>query len=106
MKGFIKESTLIQAVVFSLLLAGSTLGLAQDLDLNFEPEVMFEQVNINQADAETIALTLNGIGIVKAEAIVAYRDENGSFNTVDDLIMVNGVGEFTVLNNQDKIIFE
>lgn len=110
MKGFMKRSnkdvTVLAAGIFALLLACSPLSFAQNMEFNSEIKVELEQVNINQADASMIALVLNGIGMRKAEAIVAYRNENGSFNTVDDLIMVKGVGEFTVLNNQDRIIFE
>lgn len=57
------------------------------------------QVNINTADAETIAAELNGIGLSKAEAIVEYRSKHGPFQSVDDLSLVKGIGERTV----DKI---
>jgi len=51
----------------------------------------FAKVNINTATADELA-TLNGIGKVKAEAIVAYRAQNGEFQTVDDLTKVKGIG--------------
>jgi len=51
----------------------------------------FAKVNINTATADELA-ALNGIGKVKAEAIVAYRTENGKFQTADDLIKVKGIG--------------
>ena len=38
-------------------------------------------VNINTADAETLARELNGVGISKAALIVAYRDSHGAFKT-------------------------
>ena len=63
-----------------------------------------EQVNINLADAETIAMVLDGVGLSRAEAIVDYRELNGDFKAIDDLIMVSGIGEVTVRNNADKII--
>jgi len=50
----------------------------------------FAKVNINTATAEEL-ITLNGIGKVKAEAIVAYRAANGDFKTVDDLAKVKGL---------------
>jgi len=62
-------------------------------------------VNINKADAETIAHSLNGIGLKKAEAIVRYRKENGAFKTRDDLINVKGIGEKTVKKNSKDIRF-
>jgi competence protein ComEA len=49
-------------------------------------------VNINKADAATIAKSLDGIGQSKADAIVAYRDANGPFKSADDLTQVKGIG--------------
>jgi competence protein ComEA len=59
-----------------------------------------EPININTADATTLAAGLNGIGQTKAEAIVAYRTKHGRFITVDDLAEVNGIGEKTVEKNR------
>jgi competence ComEA-like helix-hairpin-helix protein len=53
-------------------------------------------VNINTADAATLAGSLRGIGRSKAEAIVAYRSENGPFKSVDDLVNVKGIGPKTL----------
>ncbi|MEM1174892.1 MAG: ComEA family DNA-binding protein [Pseudomonadota bacterium] len=53
-------------------------------------------VNINTADAETIAEQLNGIGLAKAQAIVEYRKKYGPFESADDLALVRGIGERTV----------
>jgi|CXWL01.1.fsa_nt_gi competence protein ComEA len=50
-------------------------------------------VNINTADAKTIADSLNGVGLKKAEAIIDYRSKNGAFKTVDDLKQVSGIGD-------------
>jgi len=50
-------------------------------------------VNINKADAELIADSLSGIGMKTAEKIIQYRDENGQFKSVDDLLSINGIGE-------------
>lgn len=61
-----------------------------------------EMVDINTADAAMLEM-LPGIGATKAAAIVAYRDENGPFSTVEDLGMVKGIGEATVEKLRDKI---
>ncbi len=55
-----------------------------------------EVVNINTADAVKIEQALEGIGKVKAEAIVKYRKQNGPFTSADELVNVSGVGEKTV----------
>ena len=62
-----------------------------------------ERVDVNTADAETIARVLVGVGQSKAEAIVAYREENGRFEDLEDLAKVRGIGEATVRRNEDRI---
>lgn len=37
--------------------------------------------------------SLSGIGLSKAEAIVHYREENGNFDSIDDIKNVSGIGE-------------
>lgn len=63
-------------------------------------------VNVNTADAETISAELRGIGMSKAQAIVAWRAENGPFKTVDDLALVKGIGERTLEINRADILLE
>ena len=59
-------------------------------------------ININTADVAVLA-SLNGIGESKAKAIVAYRDENGPFQSVEDLANVKGIGARTVENNAERL---
>ncbi|KFE56120.1 competence protein ComEA [Pseudomonas syringae] len=66
-------------------------------------EQMMGQVNINTADAETLQKELSGIGKGKALAIVAYREANGEFTSVDELIEVKGIGKAILDKNRDKI---
>jgi competence protein ComEA len=62
------------------------------------------QVDINHADAKTLAESLQGVGLVKAEAIVAYREANGPFERIEDLARVNGIGARTIAANRDAIV--
>ena len=62
------------------------------------------QVNVNTADAETIAKTLNGVGLAKAQAIVEFREANGRFNDAGELTRVKGIGEATVRRNEGRIV--
>jgi competence protein ComEA len=64
-----------------------------------------DTVNINQASAQEIADTLQGVGMTKAEAIVSYRDSNGAFSHADELVNVKGIGLSTVDKNRDRITF-
>jgi competence protein ComEA len=63
-------------------------------------------INLNQADAQTLQSALNGIGKTKAEAIVAYREANGPFTSVDELLEVKGIGKALLDRNREKIILE
>ncbi len=63
-----------------------------------------DRVNINTADASTIASVLSGVGLKKAEAIVRYRETNGRFNAPEELVKVKGIGPATVEKNAGKII--
>ncbi len=84
---------------FKTLLASLVLSLALAL-----PAFAAEQVDINSADARTLAEGLNGVGMSKAEAIVAYRDEHGPFANAEDLTQVKGIGEKIVEKNRDNIV--
>jgi competence protein ComEA len=61
-------------------------------------------VNINTADAATLAAELTGIGPALAEAIVRDRTEHGKFETADALARVKGVGERIVEMNRANIL--
>jgi competence protein ComEA len=65
-----------------------------------------EPVDVNTASAEQLAEALNGVGEAKAEAIVAYREANGPFEHIDELINVRGIGMATVDKNRDTIRIE
>jgi competence protein ComEA len=60
-------------------------------------------VNINSADAATLAKELEGIGPAKAQAIVDYRQKNGPFRAAEDLLKVQGIGERVLEMNRGNI---
>lgn len=66
----------------------------------------FAAVNVNKASAEDISKELKGIGLVKATAIISYRDKNGPFKTKEQLTEVKGVGLKTVEKNRDDILLK
>src|SRR5699024_4350862 len=61
------------------------------------------RVRINHAKQEE-SETLNGIGTSKAQAIIQYREENGPFQTEEDLLEVSGIGEKTLENFKDDVL--
>ena len=60
-------------------------------------------INVNTADAATLAAGLKGIGNSKAEAIIAYRKEHGPFKSADQLAEVKGIGDKWIAANKDRI---
>ena len=52
------------------------------------------KVNVNEAGIDQLAL-LPRIGPAVAQRIVEFREENGAFKTVEDLMLVRGIGEKT-----------
>ena len=63
-------------------------------------------VDLNSADAETIARELNGVGATRAQAIVDYRDEYGAFESEEDLLNVAGIGRHILEVNRANIRLE
>jgi len=81
-------------------MAFSASAIAEETGDTFvEPAIL----NINTADAETIASLLDGIGAVRAQAIVDYRLEYGDFLHIDELQDVPGIGEVTFERIKSKL---
>ncbi|CAI8869243.1 competence protein ComEA [Pseudomonas sp. IT-P2] len=62
-----------------------------------------EKIDLNAADAATLQKELSGVGEAKAKAIVAYRETNGPFASVDELLEVKGIGKAILDRNRDKL---
>lgn len=62
-----------------------------------------EKVDINTANAERLATTLDGVGEARAQAIVEYRETNGDFPSVAALTSVSGIGPATLESNRDRM---
>jgi len=60
-------------------------------------------VNINTADAETLAAELKGIGLSRAQAIIDYRQSVGPYKSAEDLLEVGGVGPKVLELNEGNI---
>ena len=63
-------------------------------------------INVNTADAAAIADALSGIGPRIGAAIVEYREANGPFSSVDDLLNVKGVGPKILEKNRADILLD
>lgn len=94
--------SILAALVIALGSAG--MALADSSSQNVEPVLpIVEVVNINEADAETIATALHRIGIKRAQDIVAWREANGKFTSVEQLLEIKGIGKATLEANRDRI---
>ena len=96
-------------ILFTLLavLTGSLTTKAWAVEEQSTPELeqkLQYQVNINTASSEELAQYLHGIGQQKANAIVTYREQNGSFKSVEDLTQIKGIGKQLLMKNEVKMI--
>lgn len=61
-------------------------------------------VDLNTADAATLARELKGIGPARAEAIIAWREANGPFKAPEDIVLVQGIGERVLEDNRALLL--
>jgi competence protein ComEA len=88
-----------------LIIIFSSLSFAENTsgnDVSLISNQAHERIDINDADIKTLSL-LKGIGMKKAEAIIKYRNENGKFVSVEDLLNVNGIGVKVLALNKEKL---
>ncbi len=65
--------------------------------------VLAGPVDLNSADASTLAKELDGIGLARAKAIVEYRERNGKFRSVDEVLNVKGIGPQVLEQNKGNL---
>lgn len=63
---------------------------------------MFASVDINKANQKELT-ALHGVGVKKAEKIVAFRKANGCFKTIEGLTKVKGIGPKTIEKNKKNL---
>lgn len=104
---------LIHSLVFSLLTTLSTVTVAASaansadggspLVQEISKKGHTGKTDLNAADAPTLQRELSGVGEAKAKAIVAYRDVNGPFASVDELLEVKGIGKAILDRNRQNL---
>ena len=62
-----------------------------------------ELIDINAAGAEEL-MTLNGIGEMRAAAIIKFREQNGPFVSIEEIMLIPGIKEGIFFNFQDQIV--
>ncbi|WP_313644168.1 helix-hairpin-helix domain-containing protein [Pseudomonas sp.] len=98
---------LFAGLSFSLSAApASTAPAAEPVPIISQVQSQSATLNLNTADALTLQKELTGIGKAKAESIVAYRDTNGPFASVDELLEIKGIGSALLERNRGKLMVE
>lgn len=89
-----------------LLVCSAMPVLAENDSLMSDDSGLIQQdsVNINQADAQTLAKALTGIGLAKAKAIIAWREANGAFSSKEQLLGIKGIGSVIFEKNKNHIV--
>ncbi len=98
--------SLLSATLFACvasLSAGTFAATAEPVGSAQVAAVQSASVALNTADVDTLTRELKGIGATKAKAIVDYREANGPFTSVDDLLEVKGIGAATLEKNRAKL---
>lgn len=70
------------------------------------PALAGEPIDINKATAQELAGAIVGVGSEKARAIIADRNQNGPFKTVDELARVRGIGPKMIENSRKNLVVQ
>ena len=90
--------------LLTLLIVNPTFATGEKEGATKSNETMasMEKININQADAKTLT-TLKGIGKDRAIKIVEYREKNGPFEKIEDIMKVKGIGKKIFEQNKNVL---
>ena len=104
MSKFVNRVSVLFVALFFMLIVSP--AIAQDdkdeAVKSNETLASMQQVNINEADADTLA-TLKGIGKDRALKIIEYREQHGPFQAPEDIMKVKGIGRKIFEQNKDFI---
>ncbi|MBC9229736.1 ComEA family DNA-binding protein [bacterium SPL81] len=76
---------------------------ADSKQMSSSVNIQADKISLNKANLQQLQ-TLNGVGEKKAQAIVEYRQKNGGFKTVDELMNVKGIGPKLLEKNKAKLM--
>ena len=91
--------------IIAILIGGSIAGFFRPTPAEKSEKKLNLPINVNSASVEDLTI-LPGIGEVTAKKILEYRIQNKGFKTKNEIIEVNGIGEFKFEKMKDKICVE
>jgi competence protein ComEA len=96
--------TITIMVLMTLLITNPAIAEVKKEGANKSNEIVasIEKININQADAKALT-TLKGIGKDRAVKIIEYREKNGPFEKIEDLMKVKGIGKKIFEQNKNLL---
>jgi competence protein ComEA len=96
--------TLSIMALLTLLIVNPAFAAGEKEGLTKSNEIVasMEMININQADAKALT-TLKGIGKDRALKIIEYREKNGPFEKVEDIMKVKGIGKKIFEQNKNVL---
>jgi len=106
MRKTILSSVLLAALAITPLAAQANTATTMAAPASTAPMMAETMVNLNTADAATLQKELAGIGAAKAKAIVSFREQNGAFTSVDELLEVQGIGKSLLDRNRDRLAIQ
>jgi competence protein ComEA len=106
MDTLLKQLVLIVTTIVALSTVAQAMAEPPDEMRSMAVTADYQPVNINRASAARIAAAMKGVGLKTASAIVAYRQANGPFKSIDELAEVKGIGMATLRKNERVIVLE
>ena len=106
MDTLLKQLVLIVTTIVALSTVAQAMAEPPDEMRSMAVTADYQPVNINRASAARIAAAMKGVGLKTASAIVAYRQANGPFKSIDELAEIKGIGMATLRKNERVIVLE
>ena len=90
----VSSMTLTIMALLTLLIVNPAFAAGEKEGVTKSNEIVasMEKIDINKADAKTL-ITLKGIGKDRAVKIIEYREKNGPFQKIEDIMKVKGIGK-------------
>jgi len=94
--------TALLCTLLTTLLFFSTSAISVETKEITQIDVIQQDVHLNKSTLDDL-VTLKGVGLQKAQAIISYREKVGDFKSVDELKNVKGIGERILKDNMKRL---